>query len=82
MRGERKIMTRMLKMVPTKEAMSPVPMARPPLPCFARGKPSRQVAAAEGVPGMLIMMAALRPPETAPMYTARRKATAFSRGMP
>ncbi len=76
------IMTAMLKKVPTKDAIMPVPMARPPLPCLARGKPSRHVAAADGVTGMLIMMAALSPPETAPMYTARRKATAFSRGMP
>ncbi len=51
---------------PTREEAMPTPRAFPALPCWARGKPSKQVATEAGVPGILSMMAETKPPEMPP----------------
>ena len=49
-------------MPPRKEPVVAMPMARPPWPARASGKPSSAVAAFAGVPGMLSRMAEREPP--------------------
>ena len=56
--GEMLTTKSMLIEVPMAEAVVVSPMARPPSPLQARGYPSRAVAAAAAVPGMLIKMEA------------------------
>ena len=51
---------------PTKEAAVVMNNATPALPCWAIGYPSRQVTAAEGVPGRLSRIEAIEPPYSAP----------------
>ena len=46
----------------------PTPIALPASPRLAIGAPSKQVATEEGVPGMLIKIAEIRPPDTPPTY--------------
>ena len=46
-------------------ATTAMPRARPASPRWASGKPSRQVAAAAGVPGVLIRMAVMAPAKVA-----------------
>ena len=46
----------------------PAPKALAACPLAAMGAPSKQVATELGVPGILIRMAEIRPPEIAPMY--------------
>ena len=65
--GETNTSTRMPKMVPRKENTVPTPSALYACPFFAIGLPSKQVATEAGVPGMLMRIAAIRPPDTAPM---------------
>ena len=57
-------------MVPRKENTTPVPRALAACPFSAMGRPSKQVATEEGVPGMFSRMAEIRPPEMPPMYRA------------
>ena len=52
---------------PTKEDMQLIDIARSPLPFFAIGYPSKVVATAEGVPGVLIKIADQDPPKIAPV---------------
>ena len=54
--------------VPMKENTMPAPKALAACPLATMGAPSRQVATELGVPGILIRMAEIRPPEIAPMY--------------
>ena len=67
MMGEMNTSTRMPNTVPRKENTVPTPSALYAWPFLARGLPSKQVATEAGVPGMLMRIAAIRPPDTAPM---------------
>jgi len=49
-------------MVPKKEAVLVIPMAKFALPCRAKGYPSRAVAAADPVPGIFRRIAVIEPP--------------------
>jgi len=65
--GEMKIIAPMLRRVPMKEQNMPTPRALPAWPFRAMGRPSKQVAMEEGVPGMLRRIAETSPPEVPPM---------------
>ena len=60
--GEMTISKRPLIMPPPKEATVEIPKALPDSPLFVKGYPSKMVAAAEGVPGVLIRIAVMEPP--------------------
>jgi hypothetical protein len=51
---------------PQNEAHTPSQTARPGWPFWAIGKPSKVVAMAEGVPGMPMRQAVMRPPAEPP----------------
>ena len=55
-----------LKIPPVTEAIRATVMAFPAFPFWARGWPSRDVAAAEGVPGVWIRIAGMEPPYMEP----------------
>ena len=65
--GATNISTRKENRPPRKENTTPVPRALPASPFLAMGEPSKQVAMEEEVPGMLMRMAEIRPPEIPPM---------------
>ncbi len=60
--GAKKVRQRAVKVPPIPEAIVAMPMALPAMPFWARGYPSNTVAAAAGVPGVLIRMEAMPPP--------------------
>ena len=66
--GERKIKMTVENRVPIKLNTMPTPRALAPCPFIVSGWPSKQVATEEGVPGMCIRIAEIRPPEIPPMY--------------
>ena len=66
--GARKISAKTLSKPPQNENTMPIPNAFPASPRLAIGDPSKQVATEEGVPGILIKIAEIRPPETPPTY--------------
>ena len=47
---------------PQNEATVDIPIALPPIPFWDSGYPSNRVAAADGVPGVLIRMPDMDPP--------------------
>jgi hypothetical protein len=67
MGGERNISRMTLKTVPRKLNRMPVPSALPAWPRSAMGAPSKRVATDEGVPGILIRIAEIKPPEIPPI---------------
>ena len=52
-------------MPPKVEAITAIPNARPASPRWANGKPSKVVAAAAEVPGVLIRIAVIEPAKVA-----------------
>ncbi len=60
--GERKVMIMAPVIPPKKDATVDIPMAFPANPFWDRGYPSKRVAAAEGVPGVLMRMPDIDPP--------------------
>ena len=65
-KGDAKVMINAPTTPPKNEANSAMAMARPASPRFAIGYPSMTVAAAAGVPGVLMRMAEMAPPYMAP----------------
>ena len=55
---------------PKNDDHTPSPSARPGLPLFAIGWPSKVVATDDGVPGMPVRTLAIRPPDSPPTKTA------------
>ena len=74
--GARKVSTAQLKIVPRKENTTPTPRALLASPFAAIGAPSKVVATDAGVPGMLIRMAEIKPPEMPPTNRAINRANA------
>jgi hypothetical protein len=60
--GAIKISIMPLIMPPPKEATVEIPKALPDSPLRVKGYPSKTVAAADGVPGVLIRIAVMEPP--------------------
>ena len=60
--GAKKVRQRAVKVPPMPEATVAMPIALPANPFWAMGYPSKTVAAAAGVPGVLIRMEAIPPP--------------------
>ena len=60
--GAKKVRQSAVKVPPMPEAIVAMPMALPAIPFCAKGYPSNTVAAAAGVPGVLIRMEAIPPP--------------------
>ncbi len=66
---------------PTTDARQARVMARSPSPRFAIGNPSKVVAMADGVPGVLSKIAEYAPPYIAPVYMAPIIMSAVAGGM-
>ena len=76
--GATKTKTRSPKMVPQKENTTPTPKALPACPFIAIGRPSKQVAIEDGVPGMFSKIADIKPPDIPPTYKATKVDTPCS----
>ena len=60
--GAKKVRHKAVKVPPIPEATVAIPMALPANPFWAMGYPSKVVATAAGVPGVLIRIEAMPPP--------------------
>ena len=60
--GAKKVRQRAVNVPPIPEAIVAMPIAFPAIPFWASGYPSKMVATAAGVPGVLIRMEAIPPP--------------------
>jgi hypothetical protein len=67
---------------PSAEETVEIPIASPARPCWQSGYPSKLVAMAEGVPGILIKIAEIDPPYTAPVYKPSKKANETTGSIP
>ena len=56
--------------VPMNENTTPTPNALAACPFSAKGRPSKQVATEDGVPGIFNSIAEIKPPEIPPIYNA------------
>lgn len=72
--GAIKIIAAIPRTVPINEKTTPTPSALPPSPLSANGRPSKQVAIEEGVPGIFNKIADTKPPDIPPIYKATKEA--------
>ena len=72
-KGLKKVMVKAPIRPPQKDANNAIERALPASPRCPMGYPSRMVAAAAGVPGVLISIAAMEPPYIAPQKMPRSK---------
>src|SRR5690606_27623706 len=79
-RGASSTMPQIAMVEPTKDAHADSDSATLANPCRAKGEPSNVVMTAAASPGTLIRMEVIRPPYSAPTYTAANRIRADSGG--